>query len=196
MPSSIRGSPRRRAEAGTHISRGNWRIGWRKYSRLARVCTHTPEYKRTCFHELKVNDATRRRSGRANARNAAELLGRMGTGFGWLAWRAGSSCRPQKVHRRIRQSIRSGPSRLIFSVKAKHVIFLFMNGGVSHVDTFDPKPSLDKYDGKPMPGGNPKTERKTGNLMRSPFQFRRYGQSGLPVSDVFPTSPSVSMTSA
>jgi Protein of unknown function (DUF1501) len=61
-----------------------------------------------------------------------------------------------------------------------------MNGGVSHVDTFDPKPALDQYDGQPLPGGNPKTERRTGNLMRSPFQFRPRGKSGLPVSDVFP----------
>src|SRR5690348_15042643 len=73
-----------------------------------------------------------------------------------------------------------------FAPRAKRVISLFMNGGVSHVDTFDPKPALDKYDGQPLPGGNPKTERRTGNLMRSPFQFRQYGKSGLPVSDVFP----------
>jgi hypothetical protein len=54
------------------------------------------------------------------------------------------------------------------------------------VDSFDPKPMLTKYDGQPFPGGNPKTERKTGNLMQSPFTFRRYGQSGLEVSEIFP----------
>ena len=53
-----------------------------------------------------------------------------------------------------------------FPAKAKHVIFLFLNGGPSQVDTFDPKPMLDKYNGKPMPRGNLKTERKTGNLMQ------------------------------
>src|SRR5262249_51073937 len=56
-----------------------------------------------------------------------------------------------------------------FAPRARHVIFLFLNGGVSQVDTFDPKPMLDKYNGKPAPGGNLKTTSKTGNLMRSPF---------------------------
>src|SRR5215475_5372823 len=50
-----------------------------------------------------------------------------------------------------------------FAAKAKHVIFLFLNGGPSQVDTFDPKPMLDKFNGKPAPEGNVKTERKTGN---------------------------------
>ena len=68
--------------------------------------------------------------------------------------------------------------QLHFKPKAKRVIFLFMNGGVSHVDTFDPKPMLEKYDGKPMPGGEILTQRKTGNLMKSPFKFQKYGKSG------------------
>ena len=73
-----------------------------------------------------------------------------------------------------------------FPPRAKHVIFLFLNGGISHVDTFDPKPMLAKYNGQPSPGGNPQTERKTGNLMASPFAFRKYGQSGIEVSELFP----------
>src|SRR4030081_1057275 len=73
-----------------------------------------------------------------------------------------------------------------FPAKAKRVIFLFLNGGPSQVDTFDPKPMLDKYNGKPMPAGNLKTERKTGNLLKSPFSFQKYGQSGIEVSDIFP----------
>jgi hypothetical protein len=73
-----------------------------------------------------------------------------------------------------------------FPARAKHVIFLFLNGGPSQVDTFDPKPALTKYDGQPMPGGSLKTERKTGNLMRSPFQFKKCGQSGIEVSEIFP----------
>jgi hypothetical protein len=60
-----------------------------------------------------------------------------------------------------------------------------MNGGPSHVDTFDPKPALDRYHGKPIPAGNLRTERKTGAAMRSPYKFRRYGQSGIEVSDLF-----------
>lgn len=60
-----------------------------------------------------------------------------------------------------------------------------MNGGPSHVDTFDPKPKLSEWHGKPLPAGNLRTERKTGAAMRSPFEFRRYGQSGIEVSDLF-----------
>jgi hypothetical protein len=78
------------------------------------------------------------------------------------------------------------PRQPHYRAKAKHVIFLFLNGGVSHIDSFDPKPALTKYHGKPSPGGNPKTERKTGNLMASPFAFRKYGQSGIDVSELFP----------
>jgi uncharacterized protein DUF1501 len=73
-----------------------------------------------------------------------------------------------------------------FPARAKHVILLCLNGGLSHVDSFDPKPMLDKHNGQPMPGGNPATERKTGNLMRSPFRFKNYGHSGIPVSELFP----------
>jgi hypothetical protein len=69
--------------------------------------------------------------------------------------------------------------------KAKHIIFLFLNGGPSQVDTFDPKPMLTKFNGKPAPSGNLKTERKTGNLLASPFEFKRYGESGLEVSELF-----------
>jgi hypothetical protein len=70
--------------------------------------------------------------------------------------------------------------------KAKHVIFLFMNGGLSQVDSFDPKPMLDKYHGQPLPGGSIATERKTGVLMKSPFTFKKYGQCGMDVSELFP----------
>lgn len=73
-----------------------------------------------------------------------------------------------------------------FPAKAKRVIFLFLNGGLSQVDSFDPKPALDRFHGTPMPGGNPKTERTTGNLMRSPFRFQKCGQSGIEVSEIFP----------
>ncbi len=68
--------------------------------------------------------------------------------------------------------------RLHFKPRAKRIIFLFSNGGMSHVDTFDPKPMLDKYDGQPLPGGAILTQRKTGNLMRSPFKFDQYGRYG------------------
>jgi hypothetical protein len=73
-----------------------------------------------------------------------------------------------------------------FKAKAKHVIHIFLNGGLSHVDSFDPKPMLAKYEGKPLPGEKLKTERKTGNAFPSPFAFKKYGQSGLEISDLFP----------
>ena len=73
-----------------------------------------------------------------------------------------------------------------FPAKAKRVIHFFLNGGPSHVDTFDPKPALQKYAGQPLPDGNLKTERKTGAAFPSPFQFKKYGQSGIEVSDLFP----------
>ena len=61
-----------------------------------------------------------------------------------------------------------------------------MNGGLSHIDSFDNKPMLTKYHGQPMPGGDLGHERKTGTLMKSPFEFKRYGKSGLEVSELFP----------
>ena len=73
-----------------------------------------------------------------------------------------------------------------FAPKAKRVIHLFMNGGPSHVDTFDPKPMLDKLHGKKLPIENLRTERKTDTAFRSPFKFRRWGQSGIEVSELFP----------
>ncbi len=103
-----------------------------------------------------------------------ELLARVGCGFGGVALSdlmAADAFAPKTPH---------------FPAKAKHVIYLVLNGGMSQVDTFDPKPSLAKYHGQSMPGGNPKTERVTGSLMRSPFAFKKYGQSGIEVSEIFP----------
>ena len=71
-----------------------------------------------------------------------------------------------------------------FPVRAKRVIQLFMNGGPSHVDTFDPKPELTKYHGKEIPVHFP-TERKTTTAFASPFKFQKYGQSGIEVSEIF-----------
>ncbi|MFN7934961.1 MAG: DUF1501 domain-containing protein [Bryobacteraceae bacterium] len=96
-----------------------------------------------------------------------DVLAAMGSGFGMLS---------------AATTVNRGPH---FTPKAKHVIYLFLNGGPSQVDTFDPKPMLTKYHGKPAPAGNLRTERKTGALLSSPFQFRRYGQSGLEISEIF-----------
>jgi len=73
-----------------------------------------------------------------------------------------------------------------FPGKAKRVIHLFMNGGPSQVDTFDPKPMLAKYAGKNLPTPNLKTERRTGAAMPSPYKFTKHGQSGIEVSEIFP----------
>jgi hypothetical protein len=72
-----------------------------------------------------------------------------------------------------------------YPARTKRLIHIFCNGGPSHVDTFDPKPSILKYAGQPMPGETPRTERPTGSLYPSPFRFRRYGQSGLEISELF-----------
>jgi hypothetical protein len=77
------------------------------------------------------------------------------------------------------------PKQPHFPARAQRVVHLFMNGGPSHVDTFDPKPLLDKFHGKPLPTQNLRTERKTGAALRSPFKFRKYGQSGIEVSELF-----------
>ncbi len=103
-----------------------------------------------------------------------ELLTKVGAGFGMVGLESvlsAGALSPKAPH---------------FEPKAKRVIYLFLNGGPSQVDTFDPKPALDKYHGQPVPSGNLKTERRTGNLMRSPFRFHRCGQSGIEVSEIFP----------
>jgi len=70
--------------------------------------------------------------------------------------------------------------------KAKRLIFIFLSGGLSQIDSFDPKPMLDKLDGQPLPYSMPISENALGNLMRSPFQFEKRGRSGIDVSELFP----------
>ena len=75
---------------------------------------------------------------------------------------------------------------LQFPGRAKSVIHVFLNGGMSQVDTFDPKPELTRWGGKELPFENLLTERKTGVALPTPFEFKNHGQSGIPVSDLFP----------
>jgi hypothetical protein len=112
-----------------------------------------------------------------------DCLKTFGTGFGMTAFAglAGAAVGNSPLNTNP-----LAPKPPQFPATAKHVIFLFLNGGPSQVDTFDPKPMLDKFSGKPVPDGNLKTERKTGNLLKSPFEFHRYGQSGIEVSEIFP----------
>jgi hypothetical protein len=117
-----------------------------------------------------------------------EALCRIGSGFGMMAFASlvGESLSAAGLDQRALPSAVKATSGVHHAARAKHVIFLFMNGGLSQVDSFDPKPMLDKYHGQPLPGGAVATERKTGALMKSPFTFKKYGKSGLEVSEIFP----------
>jgi hypothetical protein len=75
--------------------------------------------------------------------------------------------------------------------KAKHVIMLYMNGGPSQLDMFDPKPALFKYAGQRPNAVDLRTERTTGGLLPSPFEFKRYGRNGVEVSELLPQLASV-----
>ncbi len=108
-----------------------------------------------------------------------EALRTLGSGFGSLGL-AGLLADPARGAGPL------DPKPPHFPARAKHVIYLFLNGGPSQVDTFDPKPLLTKFHGTAAPGGNLRTERKTGNLLRSPFEFHRRGASGIEMSEIFP----------
>jgi hypothetical protein len=107
-----------------------------------------------------------------------DMLGRIGMGFGamglgdLLGETSSISLNPLAA--------RQPP----LPARAKRVVHLFMNGGPSHLDTFDPKPSLDQYDGKAIPSPL-KTERPTGAGLKSPYAFQKYGKSGIEVSELF-----------
>src|SRR6201986_821947 len=116
------------------------------------------------------------------------FLSRSGSGFGLLALAsllgeqspalaAGDSTDPM------------APRPPHFPAKAKSVIWLFMNGGPSQVDTWDYKPALAQYDGKDLPGFDNNTGffvNEVGGLMKSPFAFQQHGNSGTWVSEIFP----------
>ncbi|MGA2250359.1 DUF1501 domain-containing protein [Terracidiphilus sp.] len=123
-----------------------------------------------------------RPSGRPITRRDA--LRTMGCGFGYLSL---ASMVGQSLARAASATpTERAPWMITDKPKAKNVIFLFMNGGMSQIDSFDYKPALEKYHGQPMPGGDLAHERKTGNIMKSPFAFKKYGQSGIEVSEIFP----------
>ena len=108
-----------------------------------------------------------------------DLLQRMGTGLGVLG--LAGLLQEQKL---LANPLAPKPAH--FAPKAKRVIHLFMNGGPSQVDTFDPKPALARYNGQQPPSANIRTERGTRGLMMSPFRFNKSGQSGLEISEIFP----------
>ncbi len=105
------------------------------------------------------------------------MLAQCSTGFGMLALQGLMA----------NSSFAGTARRSHFKPRAKHVILCYMSGGVSQVDSFDPKPKLRELHGKPMPVKIERTQfNNNGNVMASPFEFKRYGQSGTPVSSMFP----------
>ena len=125
--------------------------------------------------------------------NRRELLGRCGMGFGLIGL-AGILADDNMLVTSATAGLASPTSTLPgpltsraphFAAKARQVVHLFMNGGPSHIDTFDPKPMLTKYHGRALPGPTLRTERKTGAALGSPFSFHKYGQSGIEVSELF-----------
>jgi hypothetical protein len=111
-----------------------------------------------------------------------EMLSRTGTGLGMLGLAA-------LLQQEAQAEVAANPlasKKPHFKAKAKHVIHLFMNGGPSQVDTFDPKPALIKHNGQKPSAAGLKTERSTGGLMMSPFKFAKHGKSGIEVSELFP----------
>jgi uncharacterized protein DUF1501 len=118
-----------------------------------------------------------------------EVLHRCGMGFGALAFAGLMSeiglTSPAQAAEVDGLTSPLGPKPPHFMPRAKRVIHLFMNGGPSHVDTFDPKPLLEKMHGQPLSMENLRTERKTGAAFRSPYKFQKYGKSGIEVSEIF-----------
>lgn len=109
------------------------------------------------------------------------MLSRVSSGFGMVALSglAGNRLSAAGMGRPLSQ-----PD---FRPRAKHVILCYMSGGVSQVDTFDPKPRLRELHGKPMPVKVERTQfNNNGNIFGSPWEFREGGQSGIPISDLFP----------
>jgi hypothetical protein len=129
--------------------------------------------------------------------NRRELLRRSSTGFGMLALAglmqdagllAAESATPSTTGAAAGSPADPlAPRPPHYAPRARRVIFLFMHGGPSQIDTFDPKPLLDRDHGKPLPFAKPRVfSAQTGNLLRSPWKFQQYGQSGIPVSELFP----------
>jgi hypothetical protein len=112
------------------------------------------------------------------------MLKTVGSGFGYLAFAALAHEQAGRAQGTDAPRSALEPKQPHFPARAKHVIFLCMDGGPSHVDTFDYKPLLTADDGKPAPRG--RSGFGGGKLLASPFQFEKRGSSGLWISDVFP----------
>ena len=113
------------------------------------------------------------------------MLKRSALGFGHLALTA--MLADQATAAAVDPSHPLAPRSPHFPARAKRVIFLFMKGGPSHIDTFDHKPKLSVDDGKELPFDKPRVQfSTTGKLLKSPWTFKPYGESGMMVSELFP----------
>jgi len=116
--------------------------------------------------------------------NRRQMLEQSALGFGYLAL-ASLLAEEQATADTYKDPLAARSPH--FTPRAKRVIFLFMKGGPSQVDTFDYKPKLQQDDGKPFPFDKPRVQfAKTGDLLGSPWKFEQYGQSGIWVSELFP----------
>jgi hypothetical protein len=116
-----------------------------------------------------------------------EMLSQCANGFGAVALAAMMADGERAANSASGGEGRSVTQETHFEPKVRNVIFLYMDGGVSQVDTFDPKPELDKQNGKPFPSKIEKTQfNNIGNSLASPWKFKNYGKCGTPVSDLFP----------
>jgi hypothetical protein len=121
--------------------------------------------------------------------NRRQALARFANGFGMLglATLLADEARADGSAKVLDRADPMVPRPPMFPARAKRVIFLFMSGGPSHVDLFDPKPRLEKDNGKPLPFAMPHLERtRTGNLLQTPFKFKKYGSAGLDISELLP----------
>src|SRR6266508_4268094 len=179
-PGRRRSSPETGPGAPRATSQARCRCGWDSGRDTPRCCSK-PTSSRLWIKErldMKRRDPylTRR-----------EMLSRTGMGMGMVALTStlgGAGCLEAASLLPAGSLNPLAPKKPPLPAKAKRVLHLFMNGGASHVDTFDPKPSLAKFAGKPIPI-TLKTERRTGAAFPSPFTFRKFGQSGIEVSEIF-----------
>ena len=142
------------------------------------------------FKTFLLNDLPMTRTTKSDEQNPPgitrrTLLTRTGMGFGMLGLAGLLDSEG------LLASVSSGSQRPHFSPRAKRVIHIFLNGGLSQVDSFDPKPMLTRYDGKQLPYRNPLTPFMTGHAFASPFKFPRCGECGTEISELFPHIGSV-----
>jgi hypothetical protein len=122
------------------------------------------------------------RRGNSHGASRRDLLKSAGAGFGYLALQSLLG-----EEHRVSAASPLAPKSPHFKPRAKRIIFVFMKGGPSQVDTFDYKPKLQEMDGQPLPFAKPRVQfAPTGNLLKSPWKFQKQGESGIEVSELFP----------